>query len=124
MKRFDLPSLLAKLPGEEPALQMLTPLNGCMLGVVRFATRTVWECHPDGDELLHVLAGEVAVTVLPERPADPAVESVLRAGSVFVVPKGLWHRQEPRPSVELLFATAVATTRHSGAADPRAVSAG
>jgi len=56
------------------------------------------------------------ITILTE--GDP-VRATLRAGSVFIVPQGLWHRQLARTPVTLLTATPTPTD-HSDAADPRA----
>lgn len=75
------------------------------------------ERHPDGDELLQVLEGEVDVTVLTEE-GEP-VRATVAAGSVFVVPRGLWHRQLAQSAAALLFATPAETTQHSWAEDPR-----
>ena len=123
----ELRSVLAGLPAldvradttaaqAESAVQPLDELNGSMLGLVRFAGLTPWEIHPDGDELLHVLEGEVEVTVLRD---EGPVRATLRPGSVFVVGKNLWHRQQARPAVALLFATPASRTDHSWAEDPR-----
>lgn len=98
------------------AFRMLGTCNQQSLGVTRFSGRTPWERHPDGDELLHALEGEVDITVLTDE--GPAHET-LRAGSIFVCPRGLWHRQLARPSVTLLFATPTRTTEVSFAEDPR-----
>jgi quercetin dioxygenase-like cupin family protein len=100
----------------EASMQFLGPFNQCSLGVVRFSGRTPWERHPDGDELLHVLEGEIDVTVLGD--GGPA-HAALRAGSVFVVPRGLWHQQFAPAGAALLFATPADTTEHSWAEDPR-----
>jgi len=60
------------------------------------------ERHPGGDEMLHILDGEVDITVLTD---DGRVETTARAGSIFVCPKGLWHRQMSRSGVTVLYAT-------------------
>jgi quercetin dioxygenase-like cupin family protein len=91
-------------------------LDGRTLGVMRFSGLTPWERHPGGDELLHVLEGEVELTVLTD---DGPKQVNARAGSVFVCPRGLWHRQLPKPSVTILFGTPTATTEVSFADDPR-----
>jgi len=130
-RAHDLRGQLAALPGldvtadtsaeqADSAVRMLDELNGSALGLVRFAGLTPWEIHPDGDELLHVLEGEVEVTVLTE---DGPLRDVLRAGSIFVVGRNLWHRQHARPSVTLLFSTPAERTAHSWAEDPRAPNA-
>ena len=41
------------------------------------------------------------------------------AGSIFVCPRGLWHRQLPRPYVTMLYGTPSQTTEVSWADDPR-----
>jgi quercetin dioxygenase-like cupin family protein len=111
-------SITPRMTEEEAAtsMQFLAPFNQCMLGVVRFSGRTPWECHPDGDELLHVLDGEVQVELLTE--AGPVCRTV-GPGSAFVVPRGLWHRQTTGADVTLLFATPVDGTLNSWADDPR-----
>lgn len=59
------------------------------------------EMHPHGDELLCLLSG--AVDVVLEEPSDRAVP--LKAGEVFVVPRGVWHRIILREPADLLFVT-------------------
>lgn len=100
----------------DDAVRFLSPLDDLMLGVTRFSGLTPWERHPGGDELLQVLEGAVDVTVLTD---DGPVQVSLEAGGIFVCPRGLWHRQRARPTVTLLFGTAVRTTEHSFADDPR-----
>ena len=84
--------------------------------VGRFSGTTPWERHTDSDEFLHVLDGEVEITVL----TDGASEQVLvPKGAIFVVPRGHWHRQVARPVVTLL---SLIPTDHgpvSFAEDPR-----
>jgi quercetin dioxygenase-like cupin family protein len=98
------------------AMRELGSLNESMLGLVRFSGQTPWERHPGGDELLHVLEGAVDVTVLTD---DRVVDATVGAGSLFIVPRGLWHRQKPHGAVTLLFATPAQGTEHSWAEDPR-----
>lgn len=97
------------------AFPQLAAFNEGALYVGKFAGQSPWEIHPDADELLHVLAGEVQVTLL-----TVAGERTLRmsSGSVLVVPRGLWHRQLALPSVSLLAITPN-NSRTSFAADPR-----
>ena len=60
------------------------------------------EMHPHGDELLCLLAGAIDV-VLEEPAGDRAVP--LKAGEMFVVPRGVWHRIVLREPADLLFVT-------------------
>ena len=48
-----------------------------------------WEMHPVGDELLHVLAGEVEIEILA---GTRVVRRSLTAGRFAIVPRGTWHR--------------------------------
>jgi mannose-6-phosphate isomerase-like protein (cupin superfamily) len=72
---------------------------------------------PSGrDELLYVVEGAVEVTVL----ADGAPQLVrVDVGTLFVAPRGLWHRQRTLPHAVPLFATAADTTARPWADDPR-----
>jgi quercetin dioxygenase-like cupin family protein len=116
----DLPELLitrATTGAEaDAAVRTLTTLGPATVGVMRYSGLTPWERHPDGDELLHVLDGEVDVTVLAD---EGARHVIVPAGSIFVCPRGLWHRQLPRPSVTMLYGTPSRTTEVSWADDPR-----
>jgi len=97
------------------AFPRLASFNDGAIYVGRFSGQTPWERHPDADELLYVLEGAVEITLLAE--GGPAQVSVA-AGSVFVVPRGLWHRQLARPSVTLL-AAVPDNSETSEADDPR-----
>ncbi|ABS62287.1 Cupin 2 conserved barrel domain protein [Parvibaculum lavamentivorans DS-1] len=59
-----------------------------------------WEIHPEGDEFIHVLEGEVALIL--EGAADGVT---LTAGDAAIVPRGRWHRFDWMGPVALLFVT-------------------
>jgi mannose-6-phosphate isomerase-like protein (cupin superfamily) len=65
------------------------------------------EMHPHGDELLCLLSG--AIDVVLEEPGGERTVA-LRAGQVFVVPRGVWHRLVLRAPADLLFVTPPAGT--------------
>ena len=48
-----------------------------------------WEMHPDTDELLFVLAGQVTVELLTD---DERALVPLTRGQFVIVPQGAWHR--------------------------------
>jgi quercetin dioxygenase-like cupin family protein len=114
MVAYDLDVALRDLP--DRAMRFLAALNECTIGVSRFWGEPHWERHPGGDELLHLLEGEAEVETLTD--AGPVLSTV-RAGSIFICPRGLWHRVRPRSPVSLLFATPGEGTESSSAADPR-----
>ena len=127
MSSHDLDTALAELPAMRVApeqdeadamsgMRILTAHNHCMVGLVHFSGNTPWERHPE-DELLHVLRGEVEVQILPERGAGDWQR--VRAGSICVVPRGLWHRQRASAPAALLFVTSEQGNEASRAEDPR-----
>lgn len=94
----------------------LASFNNCSVGVARFSTHPLWERHPAGDELLQVFEGELDLTLLTE---DGRVEATLRPGSVFIVPRGLWHSPRPRGTVTMLFVSDTEGTEVSDKKDPQ-----
>lgn len=96
------------------AVRPLGRLDKCLVGVTRFVGLSPWEYHPDADELLYVVEGSVEVSVLTD--GKPVI-AVLATGSIFVVPHGMWHRQNATEPAALLFATGA--TDISWADDPR-----
>ena len=77
-----------------------------------------WEMHPDCDELLHVLEGEIEVEVLPN-DGGHAQMALLTKGLYLIVPKGCWHRQYIKTKSKEFYLTP-GTTLHSNKDDPRA----
>ncbi len=77
-----------------------------------------WEMHPDCDELLHVVEGEIDVEVLPKNGGE-AVFAHVSSGSFLVVPKGCWHRQYLKVKSTEFYLTP-GRTLHSQSQDPRA----
>jgi mannose-6-phosphate isomerase-like protein (cupin superfamily) len=111
-------TLTANTTAEEAAVAFpqLASFDKGWVTVGRFSGQTPWECHPESDELLHVLDGELEVTLLTE---EESVQVTVAAGSVFVVPRGLWHRQLARSTVTLFAALAADHGPVSFAEDPR-----
>ena len=100
------------------AVRNVAKIGNLTLGVMSYTGLTSWERHPDGDELLLALDGEVDVTTLTD---DGPVTRKLRAGEAFVCPQGLWHRQFAEKSVSMLYGTPIDTSEISMADDPRIV---
>ncbi|MFZ2061972.1 MAG: cupin domain-containing protein [Candidatus Binatus sp.] len=100
------------------AVRNVARIGNLTLGVMSYTGLTPWERHPDGDELLLALDGELEVTTLTD---DGPVTRKLRAGEAFVCPQGMWHRQFAEKSVSMLYGTPIDTTENSMADDPRVV---
>lgn len=80
-----------------------------------FQGTSPWERHPNGDELVHVLAGATTLTVVTDD--GPRILD-MRAGMLTVVPQGCWHRFESPDGVTVLTMTPQPTD-HTTAEDPR-----
>src|SRR5208283_2326581 len=111
-------TITADTTGEEAeaAVSKVAKLGNLTLGVMSYTGLTPWERHPDGDELLLALDGEVDVTVLTD---EGPVARKLHAGQAFVCPQGLWHRQRAEKPVSMLYWTPIDTSEVSFADDPR-----
>jgi len=70
--------------------------------VGHWAGRSEWERHPEGDEIVLVVAGATTLFTLhdDEERAHP-----LGAGELLVVPQGTWHRFETPEEVQVLSVT-------------------
>ena len=76
-----------------------------------------WEMHPDCDEMLQVLEGEIEVEVLPA-DGGAGIKTCVPAGSFLVVPRGCWHRQNLLARTKEFYLTP-GRTLHSSQNDPR-----
>ena len=95
----------------------LARVDDRIVGVFRTpADSWIWERHPRGDELLHVLEGELEMTLLL---GDSSETIRLQSGTLFVVPRGVWHRPRAITDVGVFFVTPE-STESSRAEDPRA----
>ena len=113
-------NITADTTGEDAdaAVRNVAKIGNLTLGVMSYTGQTPWERHPDGDELLLALDGELDITTLTD---DGPVTRKLRAGEAFVCPQGLWHRQFAEKSVSMLYGTPVDASENSVADDPRVV---
>lgn len=69
-----------------------------------------WEVHPAGDEILYLLDGEAELHLLREGRKE-----TLRfhgAGSVCVIPRGVWHTAKVKSRCRILFITPGEGTRN------------
>lgn len=71
-----------------------------------------WEMHPNGDEVLYAISGEVDFEL--EHPDGQRERVELRAGHVLVMPAGVWHLGLGDGPAEILAITAGRGTEHRG----------
>jgi quercetin dioxygenase-like cupin family protein len=77
--------------------------DGLSVGIANMALDPphAGEMHPDGDELIVVLAGRVTVTV----DSSPNTSLELAPGDACIIPKGEWHRLHLLEPTRLLHIT-------------------
>jgi mannose-6-phosphate isomerase-like protein (cupin superfamily) len=69
-----------------------------------------WELHPNGDEIIVLIAGSVDLTLDQEGTVQAV--SLRKPGDFVLVEKGTWHTANPQGSATLLFITAAEGTTH------------
>jgi len=75
-----------------------------------------WERHAQGDEIVHIVAGETAIQML----IDGECQTIdVGAGDLLVVPRGTWHRLKSEKGVTVLTATPEGHEDHAFVEDPR-----
>ena len=95
--------------------------NGHTFGTSRISgTSPYWEMHPATDEFFYVLEGVFEVALLLETGTQHVK---IPAGSVGIVPKGIWHKPGSPDGTAFLYLTP-GETLHSNLEDPREESAG
>ena len=75
-----------------------------------------WERHVQGDEIVHIVAGETAIQLLVDGERQTLQVS---AGDLLVVPQGTWHRLQSEKGVTVLTATPEGHEDHAFVDDPR-----
>ena len=107
-------SLLRENP--EGTFLDIAPFNGKSFGTCDITGRNPgWEMHPDTDEFFYIIDGVAEITLLEE---DGPHHHVARAGTSFVVPKGIWHKPEAPNGAKFIFYTP-GESLQSDAEDPR-----
>lgn len=86
----------------EAAFATLASYRDGGLFIGHYAGYSEWERHGQGDELVYVLEGETTIVLLG---ASGEQSNLLRAGEMFVVPQGTWHRFETPRGVKIFTAT-------------------
>lgn len=93
--------LLARLDPERPDPPV--PVDGFTFGVADMSENAPHngEMHPDGDEVLYLIRGEVRVCL----ETDPPQEVLMKPGDGLVVPQGIWHRVDILKPARIVYVT-------------------
>ena len=115
MEKVNLEEKLSKFT-EHWQPRTVTQFNGHDIMVVKAEGEFVWHKHDETDDLFLVLRGELTIEL-----RDGSV--TLRAGDLFVVPKGVEHRPVAREEVHLMLIEPSGTpnTGDRATAQPRRV---
>lgn len=69
-----------------------------------------WEMHPNGDEIVCLLAGSVKFVL--EESGGPRSIELAECGDYVIVPRGTWHTATAASAARLLFITPGEGTEH------------
>lgn len=72
---------------------------------------TTWEVHPNGDEFVVLILGDVEMVFATKRGEETV--RMVEPGSFIVVPRGVWHTARVRERTQMLFVTPGEGTRNS-----------
>ena len=95
----------------------LAPYRDGAIFTSKFSGEGGWERHRNGDELVHIIDGAATLHLMTE---DGPKAMALSAGTLAVVPQGVWHRFTSPGGVTLMTVTPQPTDHppvHVG--DPR-----
>src|SRR5438128_6212866 len=84
------------------AFATLAPFRDGNIFSAKFAGDGAWERHPNGDELVQIVDGSATLHTMTE---DGPQSYALSAGTVVIVPQGVWHRFHSPDGVSLVTAT-------------------
>ena len=84
------------------AFAKLANLDASGIFITHYSGNSEWERHPSGDELVQVIEGETALFLLIDGVEH---KNIMKAGELFVVPKGIWHRFESPKGLKVLTIT-------------------
>ncbi len=100
------------------SLSALLPYRDGAVFVAKFAGKSAWERHPQGDEIVHIVEGKTTLHLIT---AEGRHRLALKAGMLVVVPQNAWHQFEAPEGVSVLTATPQPTQHLAiDADDPRA----
>lgn len=101
MQVIDVLALLGENP--EGSFLDVASFNGKSFGTCNISgVAPGWEMHPDTDEFFYIIEGEAEMTLLE---GDERTHHVAKAGSSFVVPRGIWHKPGAPRGAKFIFYT-------------------
>jgi len=106
----------------QDSLSALLPYRDGAVFVAKFAGKSAWELHPQGDEIVHIVEGRTTLHLIT---AEGRQSLVLKAGMLVVVPQNAWHQFVAPDGVSVMTATPQPTEHlEADVDDPTAVRTG
>tara|TARA_Y100001934_G_C11933423_1_gene576835 strand:- start:219 stop:581 length:363 start_codon:yes stop_codon:yes gene_type:complete len=117
MEIFDITAIRAKLqPQMNHASESLCDFNDSSIGLGHYDGCSGWRRNPNGDEILLATDHEILVEQIE---GDEIVSEMLAAGSLIVIPKGVWNRLTAEGFMTLLWVSPSADGAEHQEDDPR-----
>jgi mannose-6-phosphate isomerase-like protein (cupin superfamily) len=86
----------------EGAFGRVAPYRDGAIFTAKFAGKSAWERHPNGDEIVHVIDGATTLHLITPEGRQSLT---LSAGMMVVVPQNAWHQFESPGGVCVMTAT-------------------
>jgi mannose-6-phosphate isomerase-like protein (cupin superfamily) len=86
----------------EGASGRVAPYRDGAIFTAKFAGKSAWERHPNGDEIVHVIDGATTLHLIT---SEGRQSLTLSAGMMVVVPQNAWHQFESPGGVCVMTAT-------------------
>ena len=86
----------------EGAFGRVAPYRDGAIFTAKFAGKSAWERHPNGDEIVHVIDGATTLHLIT---SEGRQSLTLSAGMMVVVPQNAWHQFESPGGVCVMTAT-------------------
>jgi mannose-6-phosphate isomerase-like protein (cupin superfamily) len=101
----------------EDSFSQLLPYRDGAVFAAKFAGKGAWERHPQGDEIVQIVAGETTLRLITAAGTETLL---LKAGMLVVVPQNAWHQFEAPNGVSVITATPQPTEHvYADIDDPR-----
>lgn len=95
----------------------LLPYRDGAVFAAKFSGKGAWERHPQGDEIVQIVAGETTLRLITAAGRETLA---LKAGMLIVVPQNAWHQFEAPNGVSVVTATPQPTEHlYADVDDPR-----
>ncbi len=102
---------------EQWAPKIIAQMNDYHIKLARIEGEFIWHSHPDTDEVFYVIDGSMVIQL-----RDGQVE--LKAGQMFIVPKGVEHKPVAEEECHIMLIEPVGTVNTGDAGGERATTAG